>query len=415
MTVANQSNRVSAVGSGSAGQAIPFSFPITTTSDLVVTRRVTATGVPTPLVETTDYTVVITGDTGGTLTTVTAIAVTAEAHLVRDTPNTQGLDLITGGTFNAENVEDALDKSVKLTIENKDAIDRSVRAPTTDATSLDMELPNSIDRADQFLAFNSDGEPVVVASVAPDTATITAYMETLLDDANAATARATLGTESLDEDDMASDDNTKWATQQSVKAYGDSATQTMTNKTLTAPVLTSPVLNTSLSGTAFLDEDNMVSDAADKAASQQSIKAHVAGFSPLLVDGTAGRVQRFATLTVDDGSNASTLKCTLANQFNGDVIAETDNVAKNATTGSFTLSATGQSLQIEAAGLSGNVLAALGVMKSNASGDNTLTADIDPVSNDIDVSVRTGGTGADMTVLVDTGRMLFNIFYLTDA
>jgi hypothetical protein len=44
---------------------------------------------------------------------------------------------------------------------------------------------------------------------------------------------------------------------------------TLTNKTLT-----SPVLNTSISGTAFLDEDNMASDAADKVASQQSIKAY---------------------------------------------------------------------------------------------------------------------------------------------
>ena len=51
--------------------------------------------------------------------------------------------------------------------------------------------------------------------------------------------------------------------------------QTLTNKTLTSPTLTTPVLNTSLSGTAFLDEDTMSSNAADKVASQQSIKAYV--------------------------------------------------------------------------------------------------------------------------------------------
>ena len=50
---------------------------------------------------------------------------------------------------------------------------------------------------------------------------------------------------------------------------GRDTTDTLTNKTLT-----SPVLNTGLSGTAFLDEDNMASDAADKVASQQSIKAY---------------------------------------------------------------------------------------------------------------------------------------------
>ena len=51
--------------------------------------------------------------------------------------------------------------------------------------------------------------------------------------------------------------------------------ETYTNKTLTSATLTSPVLNTSLSGSAFLDEDNMASNSATKLASQQSIKAYV--------------------------------------------------------------------------------------------------------------------------------------------
>ena len=53
------------------------------------------------------------------------------------------------------------------------------------------------------------------------------------------------------------------------------ATETLTNKTLTTPAITSGVLNTAISGSAFLDEDNMASDSATKLASQQSIKAYV--------------------------------------------------------------------------------------------------------------------------------------------
>jgi hypothetical protein len=49
-----------------------------------------------------------------------------------------------------------------------------------------------------------------------------------------------------------------------------STAQTLTNKTLT-----SPVLNTGVSGTAILDEDNMVSNSATQLATQQSIKAYV--------------------------------------------------------------------------------------------------------------------------------------------
>jgi hypothetical protein len=53
------------------------------------------------------------------------------------------------------------------------------------------------------------------------------------------------------------------------------ATETLTNKTLTTPTLTSPVLNTGVSGTAVLDEDNMSSNSATQAATQQSVKAYI--------------------------------------------------------------------------------------------------------------------------------------------
>jgi hypothetical protein len=77
------------------------------------------------------------------------------------------------------------------------------------------------------------------------------------------------GSAFLDEDDMASSSDTKVASQQSIKAYSDSAVQTMTNKTLT-----SPVFNTGVSGTAIKDEDDMSSDSATHLATQQSIKAY---------------------------------------------------------------------------------------------------------------------------------------------
>jgi len=134
----------------------------------------------------------------------------------------------------------------------------------------------------------------------------------------------------LDQDNMASDSATALATQQSIKKYVDdnntvqdldiiddsgnqidvrindetlgllggtgissaasgtavtfnidatvvtlTGTQTLTNKTLTSPTLTTPVLNTSISGSAFLDEDDFASNSANKVASQQSIKAYV--------------------------------------------------------------------------------------------------------------------------------------------
>jgi len=111
----------------------------------------------------------------------------------------------------------------------------------------------------------------------------------------------------VDEDDMSSNSAIIPPSQQSVKAYVDGGTATITGKTinlanntltgttaqfntalsdndfatlagsetLTNKTLTSPVLNTGISGTAFKDEDDMSSDSATAVASQQSIKAYV--------------------------------------------------------------------------------------------------------------------------------------------
>jgi len=74
----------------------------------------------------------------------------------------------------------------------------------------------------------------------------------------------------IDTDAMSEDSAILPPSQQSIKAYVDSGTVTMTNKTLT-----SPVINTAISGSAFVDEDDMSSNSATKVASQQSIKAYV--------------------------------------------------------------------------------------------------------------------------------------------
>ena len=194
MTVANETARTSATGSAAAGQEIPFLFPINATSDVVVKTRITASGVESDaLTETTHYTVSISGDVGGTVTMVDAVAATSTIHVYRDTPKTQTLDLEPGGLFSAENVEDAFDKNCRLNADNADAILRSIRAPSTDPSTLDMELPPSVDRKSNWLYFDVDGQPTVAAAVAPTTAVITAFAETLLDDATQAAMRTTLG------------------------------------------------------------------------------------------------------------------------------------------------------------------------------------------------------------------------------
>ena len=154
MTISNTTNRTSAVGTNAVGQEVPFLFPITEIDDIIVMTRVTATGVEALLAETTNYAVTISGDSGGYITMVTAVATTSEIHIIRSTPRTQALDLEQGGAFSAENIEAALDKLMKLVLDL--AISRVIHLPDTD-DALDMELPSAIDRASKYASFDASG------------------------------------------------------------------------------------------------------------------------------------------------------------------------------------------------------------------------------------------------------------------
>lgn len=133
-------------------------------------------------------------------------------------------------------------------------------------------------------------------------------------------------------------------------------------------------------------------------------------------DTTKGRKFRAIDLTIDNGTNDATLKCTVNSVFNGNTIAETDNIAKNATTGDFSLNNLGTILTIEASGLTGNCVCAIGVIRRN---NSTTPADagVTVTSNDIRIIASNAATGdaLDLTDLVDTGALYWYILYITSA
>jgi len=130
----------------------------------------------------------------------------------------------------------------------------------------------------------------------------------------------------------------------------------------------------------------------------------------LLGDGTAGRALRMGRLTIADGTNPSTLKCTLVSEWNGDAIAATDNIAKGATTGDFTLNAAGTILTVEL----GDVLGCMGFVGSGIV-NNVYTAGVNVVGADLTVRLRAGATNQDLTVLVDSDTYNISLLYVTSA
>jgi len=286
-------------GDGNVGQEFVFTFEYFNTSEVVATTRVTATGAEAVLTETTDYTITTTGSnpyTGGTLTLVGSLAATSTLTVSRSTPQLQETDLVTSGALAAETLEDQYDKLVMQIQDLQEQIDRSLRIPITDGSTVEAacELDDAIQRASCYLTFDANGLPTATATAitgstastfgasliddanaaaALTTLSISAFAQTMLDDADAAAVATTLGLSSLnliDEDSFATNSATRPPSQQSVLALVTTTAATMASKTLT-----SPVLNTGVSGTAVLDEDAMGSDSATQLATQQSIKAYV--------------------------------------------------------------------------------------------------------------------------------------------
>jgi len=288
MTFTNQTNRKSATGSGLTEQEVAFLFPISATSDVTVYKRVTATGVQTDLDETTNYTISIDGDSGGTLTTVTAIETTEQIHIVRNTPYTQTLDLEAGGTFNAENIEDAIDKNTKLSIQEKDKSDRTPRFPETDPTSSIGNLPSSIDRVSKTAGYDSDGKPNASVEVASGSVSFTTIGTNIAEAADVSAVVALLNLEigtDVQAQDAQLDDIAALAIADSNIIVGDGsnwvAESGATARTSLGAAADADVTKKDGSvaytgtGVGFKDEDNMTSNSATATASQQSVKAYV--------------------------------------------------------------------------------------------------------------------------------------------
>jgi hypothetical protein len=199
MTISSTTNRNDYTGTGSL-ETYAYTFRILAQTDLLVTVRNTS-DVETTLTLNTDYTVTGVGDSsGGNVVLVDSSQAWLDSDgdlktdyvltIRRVRPLTQTTDIRNQGTFYAEGHEDAFDHLIMVDQQQQDSINRSAKLVET-ISSADVDVTLPIPSAGLAIGWNSAADGLEnIASLGG--VTVSAFGESLIDDASESAARTTL-------------------------------------------------------------------------------------------------------------------------------------------------------------------------------------------------------------------------------
>jgi hypothetical protein len=151
--ISNVTRRVVFAASGTGPYA--FTFEILAAGDIAVYRDDTL------LTLTTDYTVTINANGTGSVTLVAAPTGATQIAIVGNRTIARTTDFVTGGDFFANVLNDELDQQTIFNQQNAEALGRSLTAPQTDPTTINMTLPRASLRANKTLGFDANGNPTL--------------------------------------------------------------------------------------------------------------------------------------------------------------------------------------------------------------------------------------------------------------
>jgi len=271
----------------------------------------------TELTLTTDYTVALNPDGTGSVTIVvgTNVPTTPTASnritIIGDRTVQRTTDFTTGGPLFATSLNDEFDSQTIFTQQVLEQADRSLRAPNTDPTTVNMVLPFNTERANKYLSFDASGNPTAVANVGKwrgNWAASTAYVQQdiVKDTTNdniyiCITTHTSSGTLPL----TTNADYTKWnlvvdaaTAAASAAAAAASASAAATSETNAA----SSASNAATSATTATTQASNASTSATNAATSESNAATSASTASTQASNAASSASAAAT----SASNAST-------------------------------------------------------------------------------------------------------------
>lgn len=281
MTVSEQTIFTASTANG-VTTVFPYTFKITDEEDLAVT----VDGV----LQTSGYTVSGVGDdAGGNVTFTTAPANLAKVVRYLAPKLKRETDYQQFGDWDADVVDNDFDRLwLALQAKNQDT-SRSIKLPVDTADDQTIE-EDAATRAGKFISFDSYGN--VTLSVLADLTTlsaVSAFMETLLDDANATAARATLGAASTGANTFTGDQTL--GTGRSLVFEGATDDGFETTLSVTDPTADRAIVFPNNSGTVALTSD--VASLAAAARPYQSVISYT---------GTGGISSKGGALTIASGS-----------------------------------------------------------------------------------------------------------------
>lgn len=296
--ISNVPRRIVYTGSAGVGP-YAFNFEVLVNTDINVYKNDTL------LTLTTDYTVSINSTLGtGSVTLVSAASGSDRITIVGSRAIERSSDFTTGGDFFANTLNDEMDSQTILVQQVAETAERSLKAPVTDPTSINMTLPKNTTRANKFLSFDANGNPQALDALGAyrgDWTTATAYnlQDIVKDSSNdniylCVSAHTSTGTTPL----STNADIAKWSLIVDAESASDSAAAAAASETAAAASASSASTSASNASTSATN--------AATSASTATSQASAAASSASTASTAATNAGNSATAAATSASNAST-------------------------------------------------------------------------------------------------------------
>jgi hypothetical protein len=355
--ITNVARRIVYTGSAGIGP-YAFSFPVLTSTDIAVYKNTTL------LTLTTNYTVTISPTTGqGSVTLVVAATNADRITIVGARSIERSTDFVTGGDFFANTLNTELDSDVIFVQQVAETAERSLKAPVTDPTSINMTLPYNTTRANKFLSFDADGNPTVTNAVGTykgNWATSTAYIvyDIIKDTSNnniyiCLTAHTSTGSQPI----SSNADVAKWSLLVDAASATTSATAAAASASAASTSATNAASSASAASTSATNAATSASTATTQAsnastsASNASTSATAASGSATTASTQASNASTSATASAASAAAAST-SATSASGSASTATTQASNASTSASNASTSASAASTSATASAASAS---------------------------------------------------------------